>query len=112
MAASTDITPKTLFHGQATTGAVDVTTGPSTAYRWIVTALYVTNLSSADVTATIGRKFSTSITRYHLFNTTIEANTGISFGPLVLSSTGAGVTINASVASAIDVMADGYEEAL
>lgn len=112
MAASTDITPKTLFQGQATTSAADVTTGPTTSYRWIVTALYVANLTTADVTATIGRKFSTSVTRYHLSGTTIEANTAISFGPLVMSSTGAGMTISASAASAIDVMADGYEEAL
>ena len=112
MAASTTLTPAVLFQGQMTTAAADLTTGPSTSVRWLVSALYLTNLTTGDVTATLGNKMSTSVTRYHAFGTTIEKNKGIAFGPLIMTSTGAGITVNASAASAIDVIAYGLTEAI
>lgn len=116
MAMSTAVTPLPLFASSGmSTSAAELWSGPSTAQRAIITALYVINNTTADASATLTHRFSTTPQDINLLGaTTIEANKSVVFGPLVLSSTSSQQSIRGfgGTASAIQVAGYGYLETI
>lgn len=116
MGASTTMTPGVLFYTTAlSTGTVEIYAGPSTSVRAIVTAVYVTNRTTSNATATITHRLSTANIDVDLMGATIvEASKSVIFGPIVMSSTSSQQSIrgNAGTAGAFQVVAYGYTEVI
>ena len=106
-------TPKLLFkYKNVPDSDTELSTGPATGYRWIITALYVTNKGSADEDFTlIHRAGANSDHDIELIpGTEIAAYEGLVITGVVIAN-GESVRATAGAASAFDVVAYGLEEA-
>lgn len=102
-----DVTTDTLFDAELSTVDDEITSGPSTGHKWVFNVT-LANKTAQAVQVRLYRRID-STDRYFLFDTVVDPNKTIIFGPIVLK-VGHSLRGQASVDSAIDVMADGYDE--
>ncbi len=108
------ITPKLLFYGVLGTSEADVTTGPGSNKRWIISKIMATNIDSNYCWLTLkhyidGSNTRTLVSQYVMNPTNTLGSHVFEYGPLVMAN-GHKIRGLAQTADKIEVVAYGYEE--
>jgi hypothetical protein len=102
--------PKVLFAYNAAIAAdTQITAGPATGKKWIITTLYICNIGAITGTITLEQGYPTSANYYKLLNTaSLAQGETVNVGSIVMEYLN--VLKYTAVGVAFDIIAYGYED--